>query len=60
MLERSDIIEAMAVGMYGDKWYSTDPKYAPTDKLKDIWRDLAKRALSGLETVATITTEETK
>jgi hypothetical protein len=46
---RAQCIEAMAAGMYGKGWDGPAEKM-PGEKMKDVWRNYARRAFDSLRT----------
>ena len=42
-------IEAGAHGIYGKHWNSSDPERRPGDKMKDVWRRMAKDCIEAVD-----------
>src|SRR5882672_6373925 len=47
MTTARDVIEYMAAGMYGKNWNSDDPEKRSGERMKNVWREYARDALSG-------------
>ena len=42
-------IEAAAASMYGKNWNSDDPLKRPGEKMKAVWRNIARSAIEGVD-----------
>lgn len=44
-------IEAICERWYGRKWNDADPQNRPGEKMKDVWRELARKAIEAIDAV---------
>ena len=44
-------VEAICTVWYGEKWNATDPKHRPPEKMKSMWRNFAKQAISTIDEI---------
>ena len=44
-------IEAVCRKWYGKKWDDPDPNNRPGEKMKDVWRNLARKAVEAIDEV---------
>ncbi len=47
-IDTAALREQMAAAMYGKGWNSADPEKRPGEKMKDVWRDYAARAIKAM------------
>jgi hypothetical protein len=47
----TDDIEAICRAWYGKKWDSPDPAERPGEKMKEVWRGYARKAVAAIDEV---------
>lgn len=51
MIGDAEIIEAVCRKWYGKRWDDPDPDKSPGEKMKNVWRDYARKAIEAIDAV---------